>query len=428
MGVSEQTTALLVLTGTLVAALVAFGLLLVCIRHRGAPAAVAVGVLQLGVMVITLGSVMILLGDGGPAAVVVYYLRFVGYLAGPVAALLIALEVTGRRHVIRPWLVAAVLIVPVTTLAIIVVAPEWMAVPVFERQAGLTMWRPVTGPWFPVYLTYTEGLMVVIIALLLWHAARHAGRERARSGLLAVGAVLPVAVDIFTRVVAVPRDLITLAVSLSFLGTGVVFAWVMLRHRFIALSPLAIGLFDAVGEPIYAIDDSNRLSLVNKAFAQLCGTRPDALVGMRPGEVRAAPDLGALLSRAPSQGPDDEVHVMAGADGRVRSWLVSRSTLTDGDGTRLRVGVLRDITERKDAEDQRDKLVEELRDALANVKTLRGFIPICAACHKVRDDKGYWQAVEEFVRDHTDAQFSHGLCPSCAPRFFPDVDVPGDER
>lgn len=429
MDVTEQTSALLVLTGTLVAALVAFGLLLVCVRHRGAPGAVAVGVLQISVMVITFGSVVILLSDGGPAARGVYYLRFLGYLAGPVAALAIALEVTGRRHLLRTRLVPLVLTVPAATLCIVVVSPALMAVPVFEWKAGLTLWRPVPGPWFPIYLTYSEGLMLVVIGLLVLHAARHVGRERACSGLLALGAALPVAVDIATRLIMFSRDVIILAVSLSFLGSGIVFAWVMLRHRFVALSPLAIELFDAIGEPIYAIDDSNRLSLVNKAFAQLCGTTPHALVGQRPGDVQAAPDIGRLLSSPSAMaGVDDEVHVLAGADGLARSWLVSRSTLADADGTRLNVGVLRDITERKEAEDQRDRLVAELREALASVKTLRGFIPVCAGCRKVRDDGGYWQAVEEFVRDHTDAQFSHGLCPTCAPLYFPDVECSVQDR
>jgi hypothetical protein len=96
--------------------------------------------------------------------------------------------------------------------------------------------------------------------------------------------------------------------------------------------------------------------------------------------------------------------------------------LTEPDGTRLSVGVMRDITARKAAEDERDRLVVELGEALASVRTLRGFIPICAACRKVRNDQGYWQAVEVFVGEQTEAQFSHGLCPECSPRYFPDAE------
>ncbi len=66
------------------------------------------------------------------------------------------------------------------------------------------------------------------------------------------------------------------------------------------------------------------------------------------------------------------------------------------------------------------RLNAELHAALDSVETLRGLIPICAACKKVRDDEGYWQEVEVYVHDHTQAQFSHGLCPSCAHKLYPD--------
>jgi hypothetical protein len=61
----------------------------------------------------------------------------------------------------------------------------------------------------------------------------------------------------------------------------------------------------------------------------------------------------------------------------------------------------------------------KLSEAMANVRTLKGLVPICAACKQIRDDAGFWHQVESYVRDHTEAEFSHGLCPECAPRYFP---------
>ncbi len=63
----------------------------------------------------------------------------------------------------------------------------------------------------------------------------------------------------------------------------------------------------------------------------------------------------------------------------------------------------------------------ELQEALDHIKTLRGLIPICASCKRIRDDQGYWQQVEIYIRDHTEADFSHGLCPECAARLYPDI-------
>jgi YesN/AraC family two-component response regulator len=78
-------------------------------------------------------------------------------------------------------------------------------------------------------------------------------------------------------------------------------------------------------------------------------------------------------------------------------------------------------------EEQR-KTMEELKAALSKVKQLSGFLPICASCKKIRDDRGYWQQIEEYIRDHSEAEFSHGLCPDCAkkiyPQYFPKTGEP----
>jgi CheY-like chemotaxis protein len=63
---------------------------------------------------------------------------------------------------------------------------------------------------------------------------------------------------------------------------------------------------------------------------------------------------------------------------------------------------------------------QELRQALGRVKTLSGLLPICASCKNVRDDKGYWQQIEAYVRDHSEAEFSHSICPSCFDKLYPE--------
>lgn len=76
---------------------------------------------------------------------------------------------------------------------------------------------------------------------------------------------------------------------------------------------------------------------------------------------------------------------------------------------------------RKKAEEEREQLIHELKEALARVKTLSGLLPICASCKKIRDDKGYWNHVEFYIREHTDAEFSHGMCPECEKKAYEDL-------
>ncbi|MCP4552520.1 MAG: PAS domain-containing protein [Bacteroidetes bacterium] len=83
-------------------------------------------------------------------------------------------------------------------------------------------------------------------------------------------------------------------------------------------------------------------------------------------------------------------------------------------------GTIHEITERKRAEEQRENLIKDLQEALDRVKTLSGLLPICAECKKIRDDKGYWNQIEVYVRDHSEAEFSHGICPECMDKLYGD--------
>jgi PAS domain S-box-containing protein len=82
--------------------------------------------------------------------------------------------------------------------------------------------------------------------------------------------------------------------------------------------------------------------------------------------------------------------------------------------------IIRDITQRKAAEAERERLIKELRDALGRVKTLSGLLPICASCRRIRDKEGAWHKLEIYIRKHTQADFSHGICPECRRNLYPD--------
>lgn len=70
--------------------------------------------------------------------------------------------------------------------------------------------------------------------------------------------------------------------------------------------------------------------------------------------------------------------------------------------------------------EEREKLIAELQEALATIKTLHGILPICSSCKKIRDDKGSWTQIETYISEHTDAEFSHGICSECAEKLYPD--------
>lgn len=85
---------------------------------------------------------------------------------------------------------------------------------------------------------------------------------------------------------------------------------------------------------------------------------------------------------------------------------------------RLVVRAVRYAIERQRIVQERDQLIEQLQAALTKVKQLSGMLPICCVCKKVRDDQGYWSQIELYIRDHSEAEFSHGLCPECAAKQY----------
>jgi PAS domain S-box-containing protein len=97
---------------------------------------------------------------------------------------------------------------------------------------------------------------------------------------------------------------------------------------------------------------------------------------------------------------------------------VSASSVTSASGEHIgRMASFIDITKRKTLE---TKLQKKLQDALDKIKVLRGILPICSSCKRIRDDKGYWNRLEEYIKEHSEAVFSHGICSDCAKKLYPD--------
>jgi len=117
----------------------------------------------------------------------------------------------------------------------------------------------------------------------------------------------------------------------------------------------------------------------------------------------------------------DELLEIDAFDGQKKTILNFTAPVLDDNGhIEAAIVVNRDVTELKRAEAAKEKLIHELQDALAKVKKLSGMLPICASCKKIRDDQGYWTQIEAYIRDHSEADFSHSICPECAKKLYPD--------
>jgi len=184
-------------------------------------------------------------------------------------------------------------------------------------------------------------------------------------------------------------------------------------------------VIDALPHPfsVFSID-SYELKLANKAACD--GELPEHLTCHQLSHQRATPcggeDHPCPLDEVRATGrPVMAEHVHQDPDGTARDMEVHCFPIFDDEGRMVQmIEYCVDISERKRAAAEREKLIADLRDALLQVKTLSGLLPICSTCKKIRDDSGYWNNLETYISTHSDAEFSHGICPECAQKLYPD--------
>jgi PAS domain S-box-containing protein len=193
------------------------------------------------------------------------------------------------------------------------------------------------------------------------------------------------------------------------------------RYRLLAENSLdLIALLDPKGTLIYA----------SPSHQQVLGLPPSCLIGQNLAALIHPEDLATVrltISQLTPASPKRAVDVRLRKAGGV--WLecdlsLSTFTISGVPGQRILLSA-RDISERRLVQQEREKLIRELQEALAKIRVLSGFIPICAGCKKIRDDQGYWNQLEAYIQSHSEAQFSHGVCPDCAAALYPDYFTQG---
>jgi PAS domain S-box-containing protein len=187
-------------------------------------------------------------------------------------------------------------------------------------------------------------------------------------------------------------------------------------------------VFDSagIGIAISALDGS--LLECNPALERMLGYERGELQGQSLGRI-AHPDDFALqrdhvrrvLAGAQTKGFSTERRYVR-KDRRIVWGRITATLVRDTKGNpQYGLGLVEDITERKASEQERERLLSKVQEAMANVKTLSGFVPICSSCKKIRDDRGFWIQVEQYLAYHTGVQFSHGICPDCFKQFYPEL-------
>ena len=162
----------------------------------------------------------------------------------------------------------------------------------------------------------------------------------------------------------------------------------------------------------------------------LCRSREEIMDEGRQGLIDSSdPRLATMIAERQSTGKAHGELSARRRDGTLFPVEISSVVFSSPAGEKRTCIIIRDITERKAAEAEREHLIGELQQALRKVKSLSGLLPICASCKKIRNDHGYWEQVERYFHVHGDVRFTHSICPQCFQKLYGNLgdDLPGDK-
>ena len=186
-------------------------------------------------------------------------------------------------------------------------------------------------------------------------------------------------------------------------------------------------LMDESTDPIFSFFPHGTYRYVNRAFAEGVGKPVDKIIGYKIWDIFEKDEADkrfAVVKKVFSEGKTEEIEVCVPLPSCDTYYLTTAKPILDDSGAvETVICTSKNITKRKLAEIALKKEHDKLSKALKEIKRLSGLLPICASCKNIRDDRGYWTQIEGYIQEHSDAQFSHAICPACAKKLYPDLEV-----
>lgn len=211
---------------------------------------------------------------------------------------------------------------------------------------------------------------------------------------------------------------------LAIIRTALVDPYKMLFRKLDSQHKFKTAVMNTINAYVVALDPGGRIIMLNNACEKATGYRTDDVRDaylwdlLVPSEdAVAAKNEFDCLAHVSDLKPGEKCWVSK--DGQKMVVSLTHTVLRDHKGRpEFIIATGMDITDKKQAEQEREELVKNLQDALASIKTMRGLIPICSSCKKIRDDHGFWNRIEEYMSEHSEAEFTHGICPECAEKYW----------
>jgi PAS domain-containing protein len=395
-----------------VAMLSSLGVALLVWQRRDAPGATALTLFMLGLAWWS-GTYALFWANLPPSTLFWLNATYLGVVAATPAFFIFVLQFTHRQHWLSRRLYALLGFMGLLTLILLWTDP-WHGLFFAGLRSETDSVILSGGPWFWTFIIYTYSLNLLAVLLLVmeWLASQRFYRRQL--GLLLLAGLIPWLANMVSllNLNLLPGLDLT---PLAFTMTGMLTAVTLNRHRFLDVLPIARDkVVEQMRDGILVLDAQNRIVDLNPTFPQMVALPQHNLIGQNIASVWPGwSQLDSTLTEA------QELYLPGEPPRFLHVRLIP---LTGGrQQPQGKLLMVRNISKQKEMEAEREALIETLQTTLAQVKTLRGLLPICANCKKIRNDEGYWQDVAVYVRDHTEAEFSHSICPGCLPQLYPTL-------
>jgi PAS domain-containing protein len=283
---------------------------------------------------------------------------------------------------------------------------RWLWTEILPPQGGSPFATYRYGWWFWV-LTAHSYILMVAATVVLSRAMQRVGRHfRTGMALVLVSMILPWVGNAMYNLKLGPwPGLNWLTLSLG--ASGALLAFVVLREGLLDLLPQARGaLLEMMTDGVLVLDREGRTIFVNQVARQVMELSADRLArAMGFASPQNAPDVWRSETQIGPRWLDVRIVPVPDRWGELAGRLI----------------VARDITVQKELHQERERLIQELQDALGKVSQLEGMLPICASCRKIRDDGGYWALIEDYLGSRAPVEFTHAICPECVERLYPEI-------
>jgi PAS domain S-box-containing protein len=405
-----------------VSALIGIAVVAVLRRRFALPSARFLMVMQLCVVEWTIASLLEVAATTVPLKLFWSQVAYIGTAGTPVFYFLFSMVYAQHDEVKNPRWIALLLVIPALTVIFAATNSlhHWVWIDItINPENNIAVYEH--GIWFWINIGYSYMIVLAGFAALIIAIFRFPAYYKSQIVLLLLGTVTPIIANVLYVFELFPTPGFELT-PVSFMFSGLFITLALVRFRMFDLVPMARKkLVDIMGDGVVLVDAEGRIADLNPAMESIIGIRADELIGNPAARVFSDwKDVIDILGAIKDERYETEI-----GEGKGRRFYdlyvsIVRSLQKECAG---RIIVFRDITIRKTVENEREGLISELQNSLREVKRLSGLLPICANCKKIRDDKGYWQDVEAYLNEHSDATLTHGICPECMKKLYPEYKV-----